>query len=130
MNDLDFSGKTVLVVGGASGIGNGIAQAFRERGADVHVWGTRDSAAAYRADEGSGFEVLGVDRGRRDVTPHNGRFDDLRLLGRQCRGLAGRLRGGSARQRRGRRQRRQKKYVKPTVHSSISSFSSRLVNTT
>ena len=65
-----------------------------------------------------------------DVAPLDGGLDDLRLLRRQCRRLAGRLRGGSARQRRGRRQRRQKKYVKPTVHSSISSFSSRLVNTT
>jgi 3-oxoacyl-[acyl-carrier protein] reductase len=29
MNELDFSNKQVLVVGGSSGIGNGIAQAFR-----------------------------------------------------------------------------------------------------
>ncbi len=28
---LDFTGKSVLVVGGSSGIGNGIAQAFRAR---------------------------------------------------------------------------------------------------
>lgn len=58
MNDLDFSGKTVLVVGGASGIGNGIAQAFRERGAAVFVWGTRENAAAYRVDEGSDLSGL------------------------------------------------------------------------
>ena len=37
MNELDFSGKQVLVVGGSSGIGNGIAQAFRARGAQVAV---------------------------------------------------------------------------------------------
>ena len=47
MNELDFSGKTVLVVGGSSGIGNGMARAFRDRGAQVHVWGTRPSAADY-----------------------------------------------------------------------------------
>jgi len=47
MNELDFSGKTVLVVGGSSGIGNGMARAFRDRGAQVHVWGTRLSAADY-----------------------------------------------------------------------------------
>lgn len=47
MNELDFSGKTVLVVGGSSGIGNGIARAFLERGATVHVWGTRRSASDY-----------------------------------------------------------------------------------
>ncbi|MDY0748154.1 SDR family oxidoreductase [Paucibacter sp. R3-3] len=44
---LDFNGRTVLVVGGSSGIGNGIANAFLERGARVHVWGTRPNAAAY-----------------------------------------------------------------------------------
>ena len=38
MNELDFSGKQVLVVGGSSGIGNGIAQAFRAKGARVLVW--------------------------------------------------------------------------------------------
>ena len=32
MNELDFSGRQVLVVGGSSGIGNGIAQAFRASG--------------------------------------------------------------------------------------------------
>ena len=57
-NPLDFRGKTVLVVGGSSGIGNGIAQAFRRHGAQVHVWGTRSSAADYRADEGSDLRDL------------------------------------------------------------------------
>ena len=47
MTDLDFSGKTVLVVGGSSGIGNGIAHGFLSRGAQVHVWGTRPSAEDY-----------------------------------------------------------------------------------
>lgn len=55
----DFSTKTVLVVGGSSGIGNGIAQAFRANGADVHVWGTRASAADYAGDEGSDLTGLG-----------------------------------------------------------------------
>jgi 3-oxoacyl-[acyl-carrier protein] reductase len=67
--DLDFSGKTVLVVGGSSGIGNGIAHGFRERGADVHVWGTRASAADYDGVEGSDLTGLGyakVDVGVRE----------------------------------------------------------------
>ncbi len=57
--ELDFIGKRVLVVGGSSGIGNGIAQAFRARGAQVHVWGTRSSASEYNAEDGSDLEGLG-----------------------------------------------------------------------
>jgi 3-oxoacyl-[acyl-carrier protein] reductase len=58
MNELDFTGKSVLVVGGSSGIGNGIAQAFRARGATVHVWGTRPSAADYAGQDDSDFTGL------------------------------------------------------------------------
>jgi 3-oxoacyl-[acyl-carrier protein] reductase len=59
VDELNFAGKAVLVVGGSSGIGNGIAQAFRARGAKVHVWGTRPSAADYAGAEGSDLEGLG-----------------------------------------------------------------------
>ncbi|GGZ15055.1 SDR family NAD(P)-dependent oxidoreductase [Novosphingobium colocasiae] len=55
---LDFSGKTVLVVGGASGIGNGIARAFLGQGAEVHVCGTRGSAADYSGDDDHSLEGL------------------------------------------------------------------------
>lgn len=65
MRTLDFTGKTVLVVGGSSGIGNGVAQAFREQGATVHVWGTRD-ADSYRVDEGS--DLTGLHHFRIDVS--------------------------------------------------------------
>src|SRR5690606_26356130 len=58
MNELDFSNKTVLVVGGSSGIGNGIAQAFRQKGASVHVWGTRARAADYDNSADSHLEGL------------------------------------------------------------------------
>ncbi|WP_226017338.1 SDR family NAD(P)-dependent oxidoreductase [Novosphingobium sp. FKTRR1] len=58
-SDTDFTGKRVLVVGGSSGIGNGIAHAFLERGALVHVWGTRDSAADYDPADGSDLNGLG-----------------------------------------------------------------------
>lgn len=58
MNLLDFSGKTVLVVGGSSGIGNGIAQAFRTQGAHVHVWGTRPAPEDYNAEDGSDLTGL------------------------------------------------------------------------
>lgn len=59
---LDFSGKTVLVVGGSSGIGNGIARAFLDRGATVHVWGTRRDAAAYADSPDSDLDGLGYTR--------------------------------------------------------------------
>lgn len=57
--DTDFSGKRVLVVGGSSGIGNGIARAFLDRGAEVHVWGTRASAAQYDPADGSDLGGMG-----------------------------------------------------------------------
>lgn len=55
---LDFTNKTVLVVGGTSGIGNGVAHAFQNRGAAVHVWGTRARAEDYDAADGSDLSGL------------------------------------------------------------------------
>jgi 3-oxoacyl-[acyl-carrier protein] reductase len=81
---LDFTGKTVLVVGGSSGIGNGMAQAFRRQGATVHVWGTRASAADYSAAEGS--DLTGLGYARVDVSDftaieaHKPVFDALDVL--------------------------------------------------
>lgn len=43
----DFQGKHALVVGGSSGIGLGISQALAEQGAQVSIWGTRESLADY-----------------------------------------------------------------------------------
>ena len=57
-NELDQTGRTVLVIGGSSGIGNGMAQAFRGHGATVHVFGTRPGAADYKLEEGSDLEGL------------------------------------------------------------------------
>lgn len=57
-DDTDFTGRVVLVVGGSSGIGNGIAHAFRDRGARVAVWGTRAFAADYAGVEGSELDGL------------------------------------------------------------------------
>jgi 3-oxoacyl-[acyl-carrier protein] reductase len=84
MNELDFSGKTVLVVGGSSGIGNGIAHGFLSRGAAVHVWGTRPSADDYDAADGS--DLSGLHYSRVDVsdheaiTAHKPTFDKLDVL--------------------------------------------------
>jgi 3-oxoacyl-[acyl-carrier protein] reductase len=46
----DFTGATVLVTGGTSGIGAGIAHAFSGAGADVIITGTRGRTADYDAD--------------------------------------------------------------------------------
>jgi 3-oxoacyl-[acyl-carrier protein] reductase len=58
VNELDQTGRTALIVGGSSGIGNGMAQAFRRHGAIVHVFGTRPGAADYKLEEGSDLEGL------------------------------------------------------------------------
>jgi 3-oxoacyl-[acyl-carrier protein] reductase len=58
MNELDFSHKAVLVVGGSSGIGNGIAHAFAARGAATHAWGTRATPQDYAGIEGSDLNGL------------------------------------------------------------------------
>ena len=83
---LDFSDRTVLVVGGSSGIGNGIARAFHERGAEVHVWGTRATAADYAAADSSnlaGLRYAQVDMSEREavhrVQPAFRRLDVLVL---------------------------------------------------
>jgi 3-oxoacyl-[acyl-carrier protein] reductase len=86
---LDFSNKTVLVVGGSSGIGNGIAQAFRSSGADVHAWGTRRSASDYSEDgsdlDGLRYKQVDVanEKAVADVDPGFAALDVLVL----CQGL-------------------------------------------
>lgn len=57
-NPLDFGGKRVLVIGGSSGIGSGIAHGFRARGASVTVTGTRPDAGDYLEAEDSDFTGL------------------------------------------------------------------------
>jgi 3-oxoacyl-[acyl-carrier protein] reductase len=46
----DFSGTSVLVTGGTSGIGHAVASAFAAAGASVTVTGTRATAADYDTD--------------------------------------------------------------------------------
>lgn len=61
----DFTGKTALVVGGTTGIGNGIACALRDAGAETHVWGTRASAAEYSGEDG---DLAGLTYQQMDAT--------------------------------------------------------------
>lgn len=46
----DYAGAAVLVTGGTSGIGGGIAAAYREAGAEVTVTGMREGPADYDED--------------------------------------------------------------------------------
>lgn len=57
-NPLDFSAKHVVVIGGSSGIGNGIAQGFRASGAEVTVTGTRPDEGDYLEAEDSDLTGL------------------------------------------------------------------------
>ena len=57
-NPLDFTGKRVLITGGSSGIGNGIAHAFTRHGAEVIVTGTRPDEGDYLEAEDADFTGL------------------------------------------------------------------------
>jgi 3-oxoacyl-[acyl-carrier protein] reductase len=61
----DFSGKTVVVTGGSTGIGNACARAFLAAGARVIVTGTRAGAADYAGEDGDlgGLEYHRLDQG-------------------------------------------------------------------
>jgi NAD(P)-dependent dehydrogenase (short-subunit alcohol dehydrogenase family) len=57
----DYNGCRVLVTGGTSGIGAGIAAAYREAGADVAVTGTKPTALAYESADLKGYRYLQLD---------------------------------------------------------------------
>ncbi|ONH51250.1 3-oxoacyl-[acyl-carrier protein] reductase [Pseudomonas cedrina] len=61
--DLDFSGKSVLVTGGAQGIGRAIVEAFALRGARVMIVDLRRPQAQALADElaGRGCQVEAIE---------------------------------------------------------------------
>lgn len=63
---LDFTDRRVLVIGGSSGIGNGIAHGFRARGAGVTVTGTRPDFGDYLEAEDADF--TGLDYRQLDLT--------------------------------------------------------------
>jgi 3-oxoacyl-[acyl-carrier protein] reductase len=61
----DFFGKTMLVTGGSTGIGNAAARGFLRAGARVIVTGTRADAADYAGEDGNldGLEYHRLDQG-------------------------------------------------------------------
>lgn len=93
----DFEGRTMLVTGGAQGIGRGIVEAFARRGANVAVADLRADTArkwlasecvagehrAYNVDLARHDEAMGVverveaDFGRLDVLVHNAAYFPL-----------------------------------------------------
>lgn len=60
--EFDLTGRTVLITGGARGIGKGIARVLAEAGCDVAVTGLTEGNAAKLADEirGLGRRALGM----------------------------------------------------------------------
>jgi len=61
----DYAGAAVLVTGGTSGLGAGVAAAFRDAGASVTVTGTRAAPSEYDSDLG-GYRYLQLDVERRE----------------------------------------------------------------
>lgn len=75
----DFTGKSVIVAGGARGIGRGIVRAFAEAGADVVIGDLRVEDAELTANEigkATGRRIIAV---RTDVTV----YDDAQHLAQQ-----------------------------------------------
>ena len=79
----DFTGVSVLVTGGTSGIGYAISSAFADAGASVTVTGTRSSAADYDTElsrfaykqlemrDGDAVDALAASLGSLDVLVNN-----------------------------------------------------------
>lgn len=84
IDELDMSGRTVIVTGGARGIGRGIAEAFLTRGATVVICGRTEPDAGLAVDgRAAGFVAAdvrdpdAVDALIQGVVSHHGGLDVL-----------------------------------------------------
>ena len=76
----DFTGTTVLITGGTSGIGYATASLFRKAGAQVTVTGTKSAAADYDTDmSGMAYHQLGI-TDHDSVGALAGKFSQLDVL--------------------------------------------------
>ena len=48
-----LAGKRILITGGGTGLGRGVARQLVEHGAEVHLWGRREAVLAEAAAEAS-----------------------------------------------------------------------------
>jgi NAD(P)-dependent dehydrogenase (short-subunit alcohol dehydrogenase family) len=48
-----LAGKRILITGGGTGLGRGVARHLVDHGAEVHLWGRRGGVLAEAADEAS-----------------------------------------------------------------------------
>jgi 3-oxoacyl-[acyl-carrier protein] reductase len=76
----DYTGVSVLVTGGTSGLGAGVASAFRDAGANVTITGTRATPDDYDEDFSS-FRYLQLDIENKDSIDNlTASFSDLHIL--------------------------------------------------
>lgn len=71
--DLHLNGQNALIVGGAKGIGGGIARAFKEEGANVIIW-DRDPVGVEFAKE---LDQLPLHLNEANPQPHATRFQNV-----------------------------------------------------
>lgn len=87
--NFDYTGATVLVTGGTSGIGLACAQGYRDAGAIVIVTGRQRSAAEYEADL-QGMEYRQLDVANRDeLYALGGSLQQLDILVNNAGGVQG-----------------------------------------